>query len=198
MYASRAWRAWLSFRVLTLRSRGGARARSSASSRLSSATCWRLPIPGVSAGEVCAEIAEDLARTEKACAAARVRYAARAAECGEHRKRGFADRPSGWHDPQGRRLGEARAALGTVEGPRCVSGHQGCGEGRRGVAGTGARDRLGARPRGRTARARSHVRLGCGQRRGTQVAPRGDRSRGAVRASNTRRGSSSTGKTTSA
>ena len=47
--------------------------------------------PGVSTGEGCAQIAEELARTEKACAAARARYAARAAECGEHRKRGYAD-----------------------------------------------------------------------------------------------------------
>ena len=69
--------------------------------------------PGVSAGEACAEIAEELARTEKACAAARVRYAARASECGEHRKRGFADASDWMARSAGSTAGEARAALGT-------------------------------------------------------------------------------------
>ena len=69
--------------------------------------------PGVSAGEACAEIAEELARTEKACAAARVRYAARASECGEHRKRGFADASDWMARSAGSTAGEERAALGT-------------------------------------------------------------------------------------
>jgi hypothetical protein len=47
--------------------------------------------PGTSTPARCAEIAEELARTEKACAVARARFAARAAESSEHRKRGFAD-----------------------------------------------------------------------------------------------------------
>ena len=71
--------------------------------------------PGVSTGEVCAEIAEELARTEKACAAARVRYAARASECGEHRKRGFADASDWMARSAGSTAGAARAALGTVK-----------------------------------------------------------------------------------
>ena len=71
--------------------------------------------PGVNAGEVCAEIAEELARTEKACAAARVRYAARASECGEHRKRGFADASDWMARSTGSSTGEARAALETLK-----------------------------------------------------------------------------------
>jgi hypothetical protein len=71
--------------------------------------------PGVSTGQVCAEIAEELARTEKACAAVRVRYAARASECGEHRKRGYGD-PSDWMARStGSSRGQARAALGTLK-----------------------------------------------------------------------------------
>ena len=70
--------------------------------------------PGLSAGEACAEVAEELARTEKACAAARVRYAARASECGEHRKRGYADASDWMARSTGSSTGQARAALGTV------------------------------------------------------------------------------------
>jgi hypothetical protein len=71
--------------------------------------------PELSAGVVCAEIAEELAATEKACAAARVRFAARAAHCGEHRKRGFIDAPSWIAQTIGSSIGEARAELATVE-----------------------------------------------------------------------------------
>ncbi len=85
--------------------------------------------PGLSAGEACAAIAEELARTEKACAAARVRYAARASECGEHRKRGFADAPDWMARSTGSTTGVERAALGHGEGVGRLSGHQGCGGG---------------------------------------------------------------------
>jgi hypothetical protein len=71
--------------------------------------------PGVSSSEVCAEIAEELARTEKACAAARVRYAARASESGEHRRRGFADASDWMARWTGSTTGEARAALATLK-----------------------------------------------------------------------------------
>ncbi|MGH9036984.1 MAG: DUF222 domain-containing protein [Acidimicrobiia bacterium] len=47
--------------------------------------------PGLCAGEDCAVVVEELAATEKACAAARVRAAARASDCGAHREKGFAD-----------------------------------------------------------------------------------------------------------
>ena len=61
--------------------------------------------PALSPGDVCADIAEDLAATEKAVAAARLRYAVRAVECGEHRKRGL--------------RGSGRVGV-TSQGPRLV------------------------------------------------------------------------------
>src|SRR6266487_4465010 len=67
--------------------------------------------PGTSTPGECAEIVEELARTEKACAMARVRYAARAAECGEHRKRGYADASDWLAGSAGSSRGEARSAL---------------------------------------------------------------------------------------
>jgi hypothetical protein len=51
--------------------------------------------PDEHAGEDCAHLVTSLSRLEKAAAAARARAAVRAAECGEHRKRGHAD-PSEW------------------------------------------------------------------------------------------------------
>jgi hypothetical protein len=65
-------------------------------------------------GAVCAEIAEELARTEKACAAARVVFAARAAGCGEHRRRGFADAHDWMAQSTGSSAGAARAELATI------------------------------------------------------------------------------------
>jgi hypothetical protein len=47
------------------------------------------------AGEDCASLAEDLARTEKACAAAGARLAAAAVEAGAHHRRGYAN-PVDW------------------------------------------------------------------------------------------------------
>ena len=70
--------------------------------------------PALSAGDVCADIVEDLAATEKAVAAARLRYAVRAVECGEHRKRGHAG-PAEWVSRSaGSSVGEARADLATT------------------------------------------------------------------------------------
>jgi hypothetical protein len=60
------------------------------------------------------DLAEELARTEKSCAAARVRYTARAAECGEHRKRGFADAAEWASRAASSSVGEAKAELATV------------------------------------------------------------------------------------
>lgn len=51
--------------------------------------------PGSWSGEDCAVLVEELAVAEKACAAARVRAAARAGECGAHTERGFAA-PEDW------------------------------------------------------------------------------------------------------
>jgi hypothetical protein len=47
--------------------------------------------PRLRSGEDCATVVEELAATEKACAAARAVAAARAGECGLHRQKGFAD-----------------------------------------------------------------------------------------------------------
>ncbi len=70
--------------------------------------------PRLSTGELCAEIAEDLGATEKACAAARVRYATRAADCGEHHKRGFASAPDWIARTAGSSTGAARTEFATV------------------------------------------------------------------------------------
>jgi hypothetical protein len=51
--------------------------------------------PAEYSGEDCAKLVKTFTRAEKALAAARTRAAARAAECNEHRKEGFAD-PSEW------------------------------------------------------------------------------------------------------
>ena len=89
-------------------------------------------------GEDCAKLVKTFTRAEKALATARTLTAARAAECNEHRKEGFAD-PSEWlsrhagttprdgrrdrpHRSRGTRLrGRAVAPgqdLGTFEGAR--------------------------------------------------------------------------------
>lgn len=59
--------------------------------------------PSALSGEDCALLAEDLAATQKACAAAGVLAARRAADCSAHRTRGFAD---------------ANAWLARLSGPR--------------------------------------------------------------------------------
>src|SRR4051812_9212080 len=51
--------------------------------------------PGEYSGPDCARLVKQFACAEKALVAARTRAAARAAECNEHRKEGFAD-PSEW------------------------------------------------------------------------------------------------------
>ncbi|MBV8162018.1 MAG: hypothetical protein JO265_13940, partial [Acidimicrobiia bacterium] len=51
--------------------------------------------PALFTGADCARVAEAMASTEKACAAAKARFAARAADCGGHRDLGFAD-PEDW------------------------------------------------------------------------------------------------------
>jgi hypothetical protein len=68
--------------------------------------------PELLSGVDCAQVVETLARTEKRCAAVRAVAAARAAQCGAHKERGFAD-ATGWLDHvSGIPSGEARAALG--------------------------------------------------------------------------------------
>jgi len=70
--------------------------------------------PGASTPARCAAIAEELARTEKACAAVRARFAARAAESGEHRIRGFADASDWMAAASGSSRRDARDALTTI------------------------------------------------------------------------------------
>jgi hypothetical protein len=70
--------------------------------------------PALVSGRDCAQVVEELARTEKACAAARARAAARAADCGAHTQRGFAD-PADWLARRsGQSRGEAQSALATA------------------------------------------------------------------------------------
>jgi hypothetical protein len=66
-------------------------------------------------GRDCAEVVEELARTEKACAAARARAAVRAADCGAHSQRGFADAADWLARRTGQSRAEARSALDTAE-----------------------------------------------------------------------------------
>ena len=69
--------------------------------------------PEVFSGADCATVAEELARTEKACAAARVHAAARAAACGAHR--GFGDANDWLGRISGSTAGQAKASLATAE-----------------------------------------------------------------------------------
>ena len=70
--------------------------------------------PELLSGEECAFLVDVLAVTEKACAAARARAAARAAECGAHRQRGFRD-PEDWlARTSGSSTPDARSALNTA------------------------------------------------------------------------------------
>ena len=71
--------------------------------------------PGEYSGEDCARLVTSTCRLEKAAAAARARAAVRAAECGEHRKRGHAD-PSEWIGRErGSTAREARRELDTTK-----------------------------------------------------------------------------------
>lgn len=69
----------------------------------------------LSSGEDCRALAEELARTEKACAAARARAAARVAECGSFRQGGFDDAADWLSRNTGSSRGEANAAIKTAE-----------------------------------------------------------------------------------
>src|SRR5947208_3096236 len=70
--------------------------------------------PSLLSGEDCAAVAEELARTEKACAGVRAAAAARAAECGAHRRRGWSDGADWLAQVSGTSRGEAKNALETV------------------------------------------------------------------------------------
>ena len=70
--------------------------------------------PALLTGDDCAELAEQLALTEKACAAGRARAAGRAATCRAYERRGFADAADWLARASGSTVGEARAALSTA------------------------------------------------------------------------------------
>jgi hypothetical protein len=72
--------------------------------------------PALVAGDDAALIAEQLAVTEKACAAARARAAVRAADCRSHERRGFPDAADWLARAVGSSRGEAQAAMATASG----------------------------------------------------------------------------------
>jgi hypothetical protein len=74
--------------------------------------------PALSAGEDCAVVVEELAATEKACAAARALAAARAGECGAHRQKGFADAADWLARATGTSTVEAKTELETAKALR--------------------------------------------------------------------------------
>ncbi len=65
-------------------------------------------------GPDCVRLAEELARTEKACAAARACLALRAAACGSHRERGFGDAADWLARTSGSTARDAKAAMDTA------------------------------------------------------------------------------------
>ncbi len=70
--------------------------------------------PEMCSGQDCAVLVEELAALEKVSAAARVRAAARAGECGAHRERGFTDVSDWMARATGSTAGSAKAALDTA------------------------------------------------------------------------------------
>jgi len=71
--------------------------------------------PGLLSGAACLQVAEVLARTEKAFAAARMRFAARAADCGAHGSLGFASGEEWAARLTGSSVGQARDELALAE-----------------------------------------------------------------------------------
>lgn len=69
---------------------------------------------GIYSGEDCAVLADELAATEKACAAARLLAACRAVEAGAHRERGFSDGADWLARQSGTTGSQARRALDTA------------------------------------------------------------------------------------
>jgi len=67
--------------------------------------------PGLLSGRDCARVADELAATEKACAAARVLAAGKAVAAGAHREDGFQDGAAWLAQQSGTTAGQARQAL---------------------------------------------------------------------------------------
>ena len=72
--------------------------------------------PELLSGADCAALAEELAATEKACAAARLLASARAVSCGAHQGRGFSDGAAWMARQVGGTTGQARQELETAAG----------------------------------------------------------------------------------
>lgn len=70
--------------------------------------------PALVSGEDACRLAEELARTEKACAATRAAAAVRVADCGAHRRAGFADAAEWLARSSGTTRGAASAELRTA------------------------------------------------------------------------------------
>ena len=70
--------------------------------------------PGIFDASAAASLAEELALTENACGAAKLRMAARAGECGAHRERGFADVSDWVATATGSTVSDARQSLEAV------------------------------------------------------------------------------------
>lgn len=70
--------------------------------------------PSLVTGDDAALLAEELAATEKACAAGRARAAVRAAECRSHERRGFPDAADWLARAAGTSRGDAAAAMATA------------------------------------------------------------------------------------
>jgi len=71
--------------------------------------------PALLSGDDCRVLAEELARTEKACAAARARSGARVTACGSYRGGGYGDAAEWMARTSGSSRGEAAAELKTAE-----------------------------------------------------------------------------------
>jgi hypothetical protein len=72
--------------------------------------------PELTSGTDAAAFSDDLAATEKACAAARLLFSARAVACGAHKQRGFGDGAAWMAHQVGGTTGQARQALETAAG----------------------------------------------------------------------------------
>ncbi len=71
--------------------------------------------PGAFSSQDAIVLAEELAVTENACGVAKVRMASRAAECGEHRRHGFADASDWVAAAAGTTIREARRQLEVID-----------------------------------------------------------------------------------
>jgi hypothetical protein len=88
--------------------------------------------PDLATGADCALVAEELARTEMACAGARARAATRAIKAAQHRARGFADGADWVANRMGAAVGAARAELEAAAAIKESGRHAGGVGGRRG------------------------------------------------------------------